>query len=119
MRNEELLEEVISDQLEDIKTTAPGSDEYKRKTDDMVKMMDRHIELKKIEKEAKAKEAELEIDKQDKMVRNGIALLSFVGGALITVWGTKKSFKFEEVGTVTTQAGREFVKGAINFFKRK
>ena len=86
------------DQLEDIKTTAPGSDEYKRKTDDMVKMMDRHIELKKIEKEAKAKEEELEIDKQDKMVRNGIALLSFVGGALITVWGTKKSFKFEEVG---------------------
>ena len=119
MRNEELLEEVISDQLEDIKTTAPGSDEYKRKTDDMVKMMDRHIELKKIEKEAKAKEEELEIDKQDKMVRNGIALLSFVGGALITVLGTKKSFKFEEVGTVTTQAGREFVKGAINFFKRK
>lgn len=119
MRNEELLEEVISDQLEDIKTTAPGSDEYRKKTEDMVKMMDRAIEFKKIEAEAESKAADREVDKQDKMVRNGIALLSFVGGALITVWGTKKSFKFEEVGTVTTQAGREFVKGAINFFKRK
>lgn len=119
MGNEKLLEEVICDQLEDIKTTAPGSDEYKRKTEDMVKMMDRAIEYRKIENEAKEKEAELEIEKNDRMMRNGITLFSVLSGIGVTVWGAKKSWKFEEIGTVTSQAGREFVKGAVNFFKRK
>lgn len=48
----------------------------------------------------------------------GYILTAFSIGvpAVITIWGTKKTFKFEEFGTIASQTGREFFK---RLFSRK
>lgn len=79
------------------------------------------------EAEAKAREAVFEADernkledreaeKQHRLIGYIITGVGIAIPAAVTIWGTKKSFKFEEVGTITSQAGREFFK---RLFSRK
>lgn len=73
------------------------------------------------EAEAEAREAAFEADernksedreaeKQHRLIGYIITGVGIAVPAIVTVWGTKKSFKFEEFGTITSQAGREFFK---------
>ena len=48
-------------------------------------------------------------DRRDHNVKNCLTAVSVVGGMALTVWGTLKSLKFEETGSVTTIIGRGFV----------
>lgn len=36
----------------------------------------------------------------------------------VSIWGTLKTLKFEEVGTITTVAGKEHVRKLFNLFKK-
>ena len=48
-------------------------------------------------------------NKCDANMRNAIAIAGIAVPALLTVWGTFKTLKFEETGTVTTMFGRNFI----------
>ena len=48
-------------------------------------------------------------DKTDKIIRNGLTAAGLVVTAGLTVWGTLKTFKFEETGTITSSIGRGFI----------
>ena len=61
------------------------------------------------ESEADLKAKQIKNDKKDQIVRNGIAIAGIVVPTAITIWGTLTTLKFEEVGTVTTNAGRAFM----------
>ena len=52
-------------------------------------------------------------DKKDQLFKNGIAVANIVIPSLITIWGTFKTLKFEETGTVTPIMGRGFVNKLI------
>lgn len=130
MRNEELLDRVIEGLIKDVDGTPTGTEEHKEKVEALVKVLDRSIEMKKVEMDADDKEAnrkydmqlkvqQMEDEKYDRMIKNGVAIASLVTGVGVTVWGCLKSWKFEEVGTITSQPGREFIKKAVNFFARK
>lgn len=115
-----------------------GSDEYKSIADPLTKITDRLIEIDKMDLEKnnqkanrdldeKIKIKQMEIDEQlrlkqmkqeqiDRYVKHGLTAVSVLGGLLITVWGAKASWKFEETGTVTSTAGRKFIN---NLFFRK
>ena len=119
---ETILRDEIRDEFDELSKIQIGSDEYKTTVDGLTKLMDRAIEIDKINTDAEMKEVEAELkskqmddERKDRKVRNGIAIAGIVIPTTITIWGTLKTLKFEEVGTVTTIAGRNFMN---QIFKR-
>jgi hypothetical protein len=119
---ETILRDEIRDEFDEMSKIQIGSDEYKTTVDGLTKLMDRAIEIDKINTDAEMKEAEAELkskqmddERKDRKVRNCIAIAGIVIPTTITIWGTLKTLKFEEVGTVTTIAGRNFMN---QIFKR-
>lgn len=122
MNNEtlRLLNCEITDELERLSTMELGSDQYKVTVDCVTKLVDRQIEMEKfiIENENKkeSQEHEKELKRKqmrdeniDRAVKNVLTAVSICGGFALTVWGTYKSFKFEETGSITTIMGRGFI----------
>lgn len=120
MEIEKLLDEEIQYEFSTLKDAEKGSEEYKTSVDGLTKLLDRAIEMKKIDIETQEKietrefENDLKLkqmkeDKKDRWVKNGIAIGGIVIPTIVTVWGTLKSFKFEEEGTITTIMGRGFI----------
>lgn len=140
---ETLLQEEIVSELETLKDLEKGGTEYKATVDGLTKLIDRAIEMDKynIEREDKTSEREFEREqklnqmeeekrerefereykltqmKEDKIYRWVDNVLKGLGIGLplaVTVWGTLKSLKFEETGTVTTPIGRGFISKLIH-----
>lgn len=117
---EDLLAEEVKSQLEGLKDIEMGTDEYKTVVDGLMKLTDRVIKIKELDYDATdkidARETEIALKKQqmkeeknDRWIRNGITIAGIVIPTVVTVWGTIKSLKFEEEGTVTTIMGRGFI----------
>ena len=120
MKNETMLHEEIQSEFEELKKIEVGSDKYKTAVDGLTKLMDRAIEIDKLnvgaeerrdarDIDAELKHEQLEADVKDRKVRNAISLAGIIIPTTVTIWGTLKSLKFEETGTVTTNAGRNFM----------
>ena len=115
-----LLDDVIINELKNLKDTKGETDEYKATVECVTKLMDRSIEIKKVTFDQtnklsrqviddKAKVKQDEEDRKDRLIKNCISIAGIVIPALITIWGTLKSLKFEQDGTVTSMAGRAFI----------
>ena len=115
-----LMELELEEQFNALSTEEKGSDKYKTLTECTAKLMDRAIELEKLENERlerelnrkfeqDLKEKQFEDEKKDRVVRNCIAGAGVILPILLTIWGTKTSLKFEEEGTITTAIGRGFI----------
>lgn len=120
MTIETLLYVEIEDEFSKLKDMEVGTDEYKTTVDCLTKLVDRAIEIDKlnIENEEKTKDREndnglklkqMKEERNNHIVQNCIAVASIVASTALAVWGTKASFKFEETGTVTTIMGRGFI----------
>ena len=120
MNIERLLREEIESELEELKTIELGSEEHKSTVDNVVKLLDRSIELKRLDIESTEKvetrmmetdfkAQQMEDEKKDRFVRNCIAVAGIVIPSVITIWGTVKSIEFEKEGTITTIMGRGFI----------
>lgn len=129
MKNETMLHEEIQSELEELSKIEVGSEKYKVAVDGVSKLMDRAIEIDKLNADAQEKiesrETELNLklkqmeeDKKDRKARNTIALVGIGIPAAVSIWGTLKTLKFEEVGTVTTLAGKEHLRKIFNLFKK-
>ena len=121
---EEQLNEEIADELKLLKNASMGTDEYKTAVDGVSKLMDRAIELKKIEsdmcnkidsqdEERKIKIAQLNEEKKSRQIQNLISIAGIVVPTVLTIWGTVTSFKFERDGNITTIMGRGFIQKMI------
>lgn len=116
MKIKETLYKEIEDELQMLNEIKVGTDEYKSSVDGVTKLLDRAIEIEKHEAEMKEREAEriakniqVAEEQKDRVVKNYIAAGGVVLPLLVTIWGTLKSFKFEQDGTVTTIMGRGFI----------
>ena len=120
MKIETLLHEEIQDEFKNLKEMELGTEDYKTTVDGLVKLVDRAIEIDKLnidaqdridsrEIEVDLKQQQINDEKQDRKIRNGIAIAGIVIPTIVTIWGTLKSFKFEKDGTVTTIMGRGFI----------
>lgn len=120
MKNEQLLHDEIESEFECLKELEIGTEQYKVTVDELVKLVDRAIEIDKLnlEAEEKAKNREkdndfkqqqMEEERKDRLIRNCISAAGIVIPSLLTIWGTLKTFKFEQDGTVTTMIGRGFI----------
>jgi hypothetical protein len=110
----------IEDELDKLGELEVGSDKHRTAVDGVTKLLDRAIEIKRVdiecEDKAAARESEqtlktqqMKDDRKDRIVKNIIGAAGVVLPLVVTIWGTKVSLKFEETGTVTTQMGRGFI----------
>ena len=101
--------------LEDIPV---DSKEYAIATDNVCKLLDRAITIEKFNEDAankvdelettnKFKEAQMKEDSKDRKIRNGITIAGIVIPTVVTIWGTLKTFKFEETGTFCSKTFRD------------
>lgn len=119
MNIEELLNQKICEDLESLGDIDFGSDEYKSGADGLTKLIDREIELRRLEIERQEKvesrktEDEFKLKQLrdtriDRIIGYMVNVAGIVIPVVVTIWGTKVSLKFEEEGTITTTAGRNF-----------
>lgn len=106
----------IQDEFDKLKTMDVGSEEYKVTVDGIGKLIDRSIEFDKTESEAELKVQQANEEVKHRWVSHAINIAGIAIPALLAIWGTKTSLKFEETGTVTTMAGRNFL---ASLFRRK
>lgn len=104
-----------------------GTNEYKAGVEDVTKLIDKRNDIDKIELELaqqrlKERVEDFKFEKEKAMdsynkkqdiINHAISISSIVIPVLLTVWGTYKTLKFEETGTVTTIMGRGFVNKLI------
>lgn len=117
---ETLLYDEIETEFDKLSKLDPGSNEYKATVDGLTRLMDRAIEIEKVDIDCKDKEAtreseqllkeqQMSEDKKDRLIKNIISAAGVVLPLIVTIWGTKVSLKFEEEGTFTTIMGRGFI----------
>lgn len=117
----------IEDELDELSEMEVGTDQHKIAVDELTKLMDRAIELEKVENDAEDKKEtrenentlrlkQMEDEKKDRLIKNCLTGASIISGIGVTIWGALKSWKFEETGTVTSTAGRKFIG---NLFSKK
>ena len=111
-----LLNEEIKNEFEDLKKMELGSETYKTTVDGLTKLVDRAIELEKIDVEQneayenrQVELSKIEDDRKDRWVRNILTGAGIIIPTAVTVWGTIKSINFEKEGTITTIMGRGFI----------
>lgn len=135
---ENLLYDEIETDFEKLRKEDMEPEKRKATVDELTRLMDRAIEMKKLENDynekVAARESEekakaetrlseqtielqkLEEDKKDRIVRNIISGAGVILPLLVTIWGTKVSMEFERSDSFTTNAGRNFVN---SLFRRK
>lgn len=120
MNMESLLYDEIETEFEKLRSAECGSEQYKVMVDGLTKLMDRAIEMERVnndcddkvktrESEELMKQQQLIDEKKDRLVKNIISVAGIVLPLVVTIWGTKVSLKFEEEGTFTTIMGRGFI----------
>ena len=128
MSIQRLLREEIESEFKELSKITPGGDEYRVAIDGITKLMDRAIEREKNEidrqdridardSENEFKTKQMEDEKKDRFVKNLLTGLGTIGGLVVTIWGAKKAWKFEETGTVASPVGRSFINKLISFRK--
>lgn len=128
MSIQRLLREEIESEFKELSTITPGGETYKVAVDGITKLMDRAIEMEKNEidrqdridardSENELKTKQMEDEKKDRFVKNLLAGIGTIGGLVVTIWGAKKAWKFEETGTVASPVGRSFINKLISFRK--
>lgn len=120
MNIETLLYDAMETDFNVIADEELGSEKRRAAVDELTKLMDRAIEMQKVdndcvdkqeirENEKLAKMKQFEDDQKDRLIKNIIGAAGIVLPLIVTIWGTKVSLKFEEEGTFTTIMGRGFI----------
>ena len=128
MSIQRLLREEIESEFKELSKITPGGEDYKVAVDGITKLMDRAIEMEKNEidrqdridardSENEFKTKQMEDEKKDRFVKNLLTGVGTIGGLVVTIWGAKKAWKFEETGTVASPVGRNFINKLISFRK--
>ena len=128
MSLEKLLDKELESSINCLEDIPLGTEEYKASVDSITKLLDKSIELKKLEIETddkiKTREFEesiktqqMEDERKDRIIKNWLTGASIVIPAGCGIWGFIKSIKFEETGTITTLSGRNIL-GSILKFKK-
>lgn len=109
MKIDELLQEELELEIDELSKIEVGTDTYRTAVDGVTKLADRVIKIKELEAETEIKQKELDEEKKDRKIKNILTGLGIAVPTGVTIWGTLKSLKFEETGTVTTSVGRQFI----------
>lgn len=121
-----ILDEEITNELNELKKISVGTEEHKVSVDALTKLMDRKIELEKLEVESKTQDLnrdietnlrlqQMESEKRDRLIKNVLTGVSTVGGLLCAGLAFIASINFEKEGTLTTEGGRSALRQLLKF----
>lgn len=127
MNMDEMLMEEISRLRTDLTKLEVGSKEYVAVAERLEKLTCIVVGIDKFNSEQEMKAQELNVDaeikreqmnedKKNRWIGYALQVLGIATTAGLTIWGTKTSIKFEQEGTITTFAGRNFFN---NLFRKK
>jgi len=119
MENEKELNNEIKSLLGCMEGGDVTSDEYKAELHAVTILIDKAIEIEKLNRdseeksrarliEQETKEAQMNEERKHRWIGYAISIAGLVIPSAITIWGTIKSFQFEETGTITTSVGKSF-----------
>lgn len=117
MNVKSMLDDEIRNELENLGREAIGSEGYKANLDGVTKLLDRQIEIEKLENERLdkresretefiLKQQQLAEEKKDRRIKNGITVGTFACSAALYAMAFIASTNFEREGTFTTEGGR-------------
>lgn len=129
----DLLHEQVQDALNGIDVTDIASEESAKAVENSIKLVDREIEMTKIQNDYEAKLAQVEADKEVKLqqieedkksrwIDRVVDMGKFAIGLAVTAAVSTFAYKQEQEGNiVTTQQGRRETKGisVMDFLHRK
>lgn len=129
----DLLHEQVQDALNGIDVTDIASEESAKAVENSIKLVDREIEMTKIQNDYEAKLSQVEADKEVKLqqieedkksrwIDRVVDMGKFAVGLAVTVAVSTFAYKQEQEGNiVTTQQGRRETKGisVMDFLHRK
>lgn len=104
-----LLDEEIKRVHTQMSKLYPDSKEYAEVEDNWVKLMDRKLEIEKLELSKAQAEQQVKEERKSRLIKNAIDIGGIILPLSVTVWGAIVSFKFEETGTITSNMGRKFM----------
>lgn len=104
MKNEALLHEAIESGFKKLKGLTVGSEEYEATVNELTKLIDRAIEIDKINIEYER----VNDEKKDRWIKHGLTAAGIILPLGVTVWGTFVTINFEKEGVVSTLMGRGF-----------
>lgn len=100
-------------EIEEVAAMDVGSEKHEKATAALMKYTDRIIEFEKLEAENEFKEKQLKAEQRDRMIKNGIAVGTAVASLAAYAWAFVSSMNFEKEGTLTTEGGRNALKGLL------
>ena len=120
MNIENQLRVEIANELNELSKLQLGSEEYRGTVDCLTKLMDRALEMEKLNADIQDREFVRENDnelklktfadeRRDRLVKNCLTAAGIIIPTVVTIWGTLKSIEFEKEGTITTIMGRGFI----------
>lgn len=119
MSIERCLHEEIVLEFDELRKLEVGSEQYRHTLDGLTKLMDRSIEMDRLDFEVQEKqisrdneerfrERQMREEKIDRIIKNVVNAVGVFGGMGLTIWGVKVSMRFEETGSITTTMGKGF-----------
>ena len=105
----------IDDKFDKLADLDPASKEYSAAVDSVTKLMDRAIEIEKLETSEAQNEKQMKEDHNARLVKNCIDVGSVVLPLSLTYLGMRASFYFENENTITSTVGRKIMDKLFNF----
>ena len=106
MHTNDALRVEIEREINGLKNMEVGSEELSAAVNDVTKLMDRKIEMDRIENEAYEKAEDRKAEQRNRWLGHAITIGTTLLGTTVTLICFHKSMKFEETGTITTFAGK-------------
>lgn len=131
METKTLLRDQIERDIKELGRAKMGSEEYQKGADGLQKLISSLNEMEKndierrnfdvkLESDEALRVKELDTDKKDRLIRNGLMALNIIASLGVLVWGTKVNWRYEKEGYIpSTNPGRMFVNGFNTLLNKK
>lgn len=90
-----------------------GTEDYVTSLEERDKLRNELIKLEQIELDSNAKLCQIESEDKHEKIRNLITIGTFVVSTGVSVYAIAKTFKFDQVATVTSTLGRNILNGVV------
>ncbi len=96
-----------------LKEYQPDSNEYEILLDEKDRIRKEILELERIDQETDVKISQIECDNGRERIRNVISIVTFVISTGVSIYGIRKTFKFDESATITSTLGKPLLSNLI------
>lgn len=96
-----------------IVSTDIEKDEYRMLLEERDKIRNELINIDQFDQEIDVKISQIECDNMKDKIRNGISIGTFIISTSVSIYAISKTFKFDQVATITSTLGRNILNGVV------